>query len=252
MIGRREALLLGLAALVFVAGFVARPIVRAVDPDLAVHVWVWKPSGTSWAWEHGLAFEMDGLDPWGRRPSPVILDGERRLVPQPAWAGDPRRLRARERGVGPMELVGAHHVVTSYSFGPNGLDEGTDGDDIIERLPIPRSSIGGAVVHVLAVSEVIGAWLALALVWAAACFHARTRARRLACVAALALLVAAAIYYVEERWTLALVFPTAPEHLVISPGCALFLSLSFLGTLFLAWASARREEASAAEAGPAS
>lgn len=200
---RRDAALLGLALLALVSGLVARPVARAVDPELAVEVTVWS------------AHRGALLDPWGR----PFAD---------RWQ------------VLPTSSGGTVSRLVTYSVGSNGIDDRGAGDDI----EVPLLFVDSATRDLLAEAHLLGPWLGLVLAWVAATFHAGTRRRRLAAAVAMIPLLGAAVF-VSAGLSLGRRLPIDERHLLVSPGCALFLSLGFAGTLWLAWASRRPQDADA-------
>lgn len=225
-LSRRDAALLVLAAVVGASGAVARPIGMLVAPEVAVPADLWDLDGGGTV--------GNPRDPWGEQYRLLVVDPRGRLlIPDFVGLDGPT---GRERGVGPVEPLVFKYTLTYYSFGPNGIDEMTAGDDVV----VPLDSDRDVLVQVLSQADVLAVALALALAWIAGSFHATTRARRLAAALAWAGLVGVALLFVERKWGLSNVLPATPEHLLISPGCALFLSLSFAGTLWIAWAGRAR------------
>lgn len=221
---RRVAPLLALAALLLVAGRVARPVACVVAPSLAVKASIKADLGRA---------PLHQQDPWGAPYRWLFIDAHGLLHVPDADPVEPDPTRRRfvdpgTYGTGPWESA-------LYSDGPNGVDEHTLGDDVvIDFAEVERDPI----VHLFAASEAAGETLAALILWVAAALHATTRPRRVAAFLAWVALVGQALRYVEWRWGLAhALSPVVPDTLLLSPGCAAFLSLAFAGALFIAWAS---------------
>lgn len=261
---RLAVLLVGCALASAAAGLVARPALRACSPWLAVHVEDRTPSAVGWRREHGFVFTGSTADPWGRPWRLVILDGERRLVLQSEPGGlvvaDGRNhWPVRERNRGPRELFpvptrfGYQQYLVPYSVGPDGVDGGTEGDDVIVRPWSLASAREVFLFEALGAADLVGGWLAAAWVWTLAAVRLCARreggsrwvaiTRRAVAVVTLAALAGLAVSFFEERWGLRAALPElhaeASARRIVAPAVAAFASLLLPGLLLVAWASTR-------------
>lgn len=256
-------LLVGAAVVCAAAGLMTRPALRRASPWLAVQVEDRTPSGIGWTREHGLTFAGTMVDPWRRPWRNVLLDRERRLVLQRdppgglVVEGGRNHWPVRERNRGPRELfpiptrLGFQQYLTSYSAGPDGVDDGTEGDDVIVRPWSQTTTSEFALLEALAAADLAGGWLAAMWLWTLAAVHLcarrpedarwRAAARRAVSVAALAALVGAAVYFFEERWSFRGALPALDAEALgrraVSLPVAAFTTLLVPGLLLVGWAS---------------
>ena len=198
------------------------------------------------------------------------MDGQRRLVLEPGGtvvSSGRSYWPVRERNRGPRELFpvptrfGFQQHLVSYSTGPDGVDDGTEGDDVMVRPWALTTAREFVVLEALGTADLVGAWLAAVWLWALAALRLCSRragegrgaplARRVVAVAALATLMALAVYFFEERWSFRWAMPDlhaeVGERLAVSLPVAMFASLLFPGLLLVTWASARDAGPSAPE-----
>lgn len=153
---RAELLLLAAIAATLAGARGLLPVVRRLDPQLAVDV-VWFPAGS-------IDHMKTRRDPWGRpwRVQELVtwwssLDGVHH--PEVSFVPGPCAERGEQRGCGQF---GSMALEVPYSYGPDGLDQACLGDDLQPGRPsLTAKLLGNAPGALMVLAALLGWWLLL-------------------------------------------------------------------------------------------